>query len=193
MQFLALQTLQTRKKVRKLLMAQSELLVNKGICMVTMVNSSRQILLIVKSESSIIERLLRYWENYVAGAAGKNLVVGVSTNVNAIIKRVAFVGRNGFRAMLILCLWHGSDLTQQERRYAELLLWLKQGLTPQSRLTLNSANLPSSWNYKCVLSHPAQPHLCLLFLRVLKSRDSSLCYLITLPAVPFNDRGSCPA
>lgn len=46
-----------------------------------------------------------------SGAAGKNLVVEVSTNVNAIIKRVAFLGRNGFRAMLVLCLWHGSDLT----------------------------------------------------------------------------------
>lgn len=148
MQFLALQTLQTRKKVRKLLMAQSELLVNKGIWMTTMVNSSRQILLIVKAESSIIECLLRCWENYVAGAAGKNLVVEVS--------RVAFLGRNGFYAMLILCLWHGSGLTQQERRYSELLLQLKQGLTPQFRLTLNSANPPSSWNYKCVLSHPAQ-------------------------------------
>lgn len=43
------------------------------------------------AESSIIECLLRYWENYVAGAAGKNLVVEVSLNINAIIKRVAFL------------------------------------------------------------------------------------------------------
>lgn len=30
-----------------------------------------------------------------SGPAGKNLVVEVSTNVNAIIKRVALLGRNG--------------------------------------------------------------------------------------------------
>lgn len=44
----------------------------------------------MKAESSIIDCLLRYWENYVAGAAGKNLVVEISTNVNAIIKEWLF-------------------------------------------------------------------------------------------------------
>ena len=75
--------------------------------------------------------LLRHRENFVAGAAGENLVVGVSAIINAIIRRVAFLGGSDCHAYA-----HGMVLTSERRHFALslLLLLLKQGLTPKPRL-----------------------------------------------------------